>query len=247
MEERLQKILARAGISSRRGAEAIIRAGRVAVNGQIVTAMGSKADPLRDTITCDGKPVVYEEKLYVLLNKPAGYVTTLSDPQGRPVVSDLLVGISQRLFPVGRLDLDTEGALLMTNDGKLSQAILHPSFEVDKTYEALVTGSPDGASLQRLARGIRLEDGMTAPASLHTIRRIKGNTLVQITIHEGRKRQVKKMFQAIGHQVLHLKRTAYGNLRLDDLSSGAWRQLDRSDLKKIFPKKIPFTIKDILA
>ncbi len=141
MEERLQKILAKAGLASRRSAEQLIRDGRIHINGQRVQEMGHKADPACDLITCDGKPISFEQKIYILLNKPAGYVTTLSDPQGRPVVTDLLSDIPLRLFPVGRLDLDTEGALLMTNDGELGNTILHPRFEVKKTYEALVIGS----------------------------------------------------------------------------------------------------------
>jgi 23S rRNA pseudouridine2605 synthase len=247
MEERLQKILAKAGIASRRGAEQLIRDGRIRINGQVVTEMGCKTDPNRDTITCDGQPIAFEHKLYVLLNKPAGYVTTLADPQGRPKVSDLLAGIPLRLFPVGRLDFETEGALLMTNDGDLAQAILHPSFEVNKTYEAEVIGSPSADKLKRLAQGIDIDGVITRPAAIRVLRRSKDRTLVEITIHEGKKRQVRKMFQAINHRVLHLKRTAYGNLRLGALPLGKYRILDATDLKKIFPQKISFTIKNILA
>ena len=157
MEERLQKILAKAGIASRRNAEEMIRAGRIRVNGQVVTTMGCKVEPSRDQITCDGKLLVFEEKIYLLLNKPAGYVTTLADPQGRPVVTDLITGIAARLFPVGRLDLETEGALLMTNDGELANRILHPRFEVNKTYEALVAGAPSKEALALLAGGIEID------------------------------------------------------------------------------------------
>ncbi|MCL2341301.1 MAG: rRNA pseudouridine synthase [Proteobacteria bacterium] len=245
MEERLQKILAKAGIASRRQAEQLIRAGRIRINGQVVVAMGCTADPARDRITCDGKPIASEEKIYVLLNKPAGYVTTLADPQGRPVVSELLDGISARLFPVGRLDLDTEGALLMTNDGDLANRILHPRFEVNKTYEALVAGSPSPEQLRLLAQGIVIDGVKTQPARIRVLQRRPNASLIEITIHEGKKRQVRKMFQAIAHRVLHLKRTAYGRLRLGGLPLGKFRVLSADDLKKIFPHRKPFTIKNI--
>jgi 23S rRNA pseudouridine2605 synthase len=245
MEERLQKILAKAGIASRRSAEQLIRDGRIQINGQVVMEMGCKADPSHDRITCDGKPIVFEEKSYVLLNKPAGYVTTLSDPQGRPVVSELINGIPLRLFPVGRLDLDTEGALLMTNDGELGNAILHPRFEVKKTYEALVIGAPSPEKLRRLEQGIEIDGGKTRPAIIRVLKQYKDQTLIEVIIHEGKKRQVRKMFQALNHRVLHLKRTAYGKLGLGTLPLGKFRVLAPDDLKKIFSGKIPFTIKNI--
>ena len=247
MEERLQKILAKAGIASRRRAEELIRDGRIQVNGQVVKEMGCKIDPALDAVTFDGKPITFEQKLYILLNKPAGYVTTLSDPQGRPIVSDLIKEFSLRLFPVGRLDLDTEGALLMTNDGELGNAILHPSFEVNKTYEALVQGVPTADQLTLLAQGIEIDGVRTRPAAIRVLQRRRDQTLVEVVIHEGKKRQVRKMFQAVNHRVLHLKRTAYGNLRLGALPLGKYRVLGPNDLKKIFSKKIPFTIKNILA
>ncbi len=247
MEERLQKILAKAGIASRRRAEQMICDGRIQVNGQVINEMGYKADPGLDTITCDGKPIGLEQKMYVLLNKPAGYVTTLDDPQGRPVVSDLVANIPLRLFPVGRLDLETEGALLMTNDGELGNAILHPRFEVNKTYEATVTGSPSQDKIRLLEQGIEIEGIKTRPAAIRVLKRFKEQTLVEVIIHEGKKRQVRKMFQAINHRVLYLKRTAYGALQLGTLPSGKYRILEQNDLKKIFSGKIPFTIKNIPA
>jgi 23S rRNA pseudouridine2605 synthase len=245
MEERLQKILAQAGIASRRSAEQLIRDGRIRINGQVVVEMGYKADPAHDRITCDGKPITSEQKVYLLLNKPAGYVTTLSDPQGRPVVSDLTADIPLRLFPVGRLDLDTEGALLMTNDGELGNAILHPRYEVKKTYEALVVGSPSRETIKRLQEGIELDGFITRPAAIRILKQNKDQTLVEIIIHEGKKRQVRKMFAAVHHRVLHLKRTAYGKLRLGTLPLGKYRVLTPADLKNIFSGKIPFTIKNI--
>lgn len=243
MEERLQKILAKAGIASRRTAEQMIRAGRIRINGQVVMTMGCKADPSRDQITFDGNLLAFEQKIYLLLNKPSGYVTTLSDPQGRPVVTDLITDIGTRLFPVGRLDLETEGALLMTNDGDLANRILHPSFEVTKTYEALVTGLPTKETLARLKSGIEIDGALTRPATLRVLQRHTRQTLVEIVIHEGKKRQVRKMFQAVGHRVLHLRRTAYGRLLLGGLPPGEYRILNQGDLKKIFQKKILYNQK----
>lgn len=234
MEERLQKILARAGIASRRAAEALILAGRVSVDGRVVTELGCRADAAKSRILVDGRPIAAERKVYLLLNKPAGYITTLSDPQGRRRVTDLIRDIPERLFPVGRLDYDTEGALIMTNDGELAQRILHPSHEVSRSYEALVRGLPDKSTLARLASGIELEDGPTAPARLRLLRRERGRALVEIVIHEGRKRQVRRMFQAVGHPVLRLRRTAYGELRLGALEPGRYRPLGPEDIRLIF-------------
>jgi len=238
MEERLQKILARAGIASRRGAEELIRQGKVRVDGQVVVDMGVRVDPARHRIECDGQPVAMEEeKVYVLLNKPKGYLSTLSDPQGRPIVTSLLAGITARVFPVGRLDYDTEGALLLTNDGEFAQRILHPRFEINKTYVATVRGNPSAEKLAELEKGIMLEGRRTWPARINVLGRGKGETTVEITIHEGRKRQVRKMFAAIGHRVLGLKRVAYGRLMLGALPSGSYRFLDQKDLARIFSGK----------
>ncbi|MDY0389718.1 pseudouridine synthase [Desulfobulbus oligotrophicus] len=234
VEERLQKILAKAGLASRRGAEQLIREGRIQVNGQVVTNMGCKAHPLRDIITFDGKQISFEHRVYILLNKPAGYVTTLSDPQGRPVVTDLVADIPLRLFPVGRLDIETEGALLMTNDGALTNSILHPRFEVKKTYEALVSGSPSSSALRHLSQGIEIDGIRTRPAKIRVLNKTHTQTLIEIVIHEGKKRQVRKMFQAVHHKVLHLKRVAYGKLTLGTLASGKYRILTETDIKKIF-------------
>lgn len=232
---RLQKYLAQCGIASRRKAETYIAEGRVSVDGRIVDTQGAKIDPERQRILFDGKPVILEKKkMYILLNKPKGYVTTLADPQGRPIVTDLLDDIDDRLFPVGRLDLDTQGALLLTNDGELAQKMQHPSFEVNKTYEALVAGKPKRKDLVSLEKGIVLEGKMTSPAQLAVIKNFSGSTLLRITIHEGRKRQVRKMFAAIGHPVNRLKRIAYGSLYLENLPEGSYRRLNKQDLKKIF-------------
>jgi len=197
--------------------------------------MGSKIDPETQKICVDNKPVTMKEiPVTVLLNKPRGYVTTLSDPQGRPIVTSLLQGIEARLFPVGRLDLDTEGALILTNDGNLAESIQHPRFEVKKTYEALVRGCPTASDLRRLEQGIVLDGKKTSPATAAIIKRVRNTTLVKITIHEGRKRQVKKMFSAVGKPVVQLKRIAYGRLYLQNLPVGNFRILSSDDIKKIF-------------
>lgn len=246
MEERLQKILAKAGIASRRKAEELIRQGRVSVNGSVVTELGSKFDPAQSRITFDGQPVNIEEKIYILLNKPTGYVTTLSDPQGRPIVTDLLPDITQRVFPVGRLDFDTEGALILTNDGRLGQCIIHPSYEVNKTYLATVSGKPSKAAIAQLRKGVLLEDGhKTWPAKVRNIRSTGAESTLELTIHEGKKRQVRRMLAAVDHPVKALKRTAYGDLQLGNLAKGACRFLTPQDLKKIFSGKIPFTFNKI--
>ncbi len=238
MKERLQKVLARSGACSRRKAEEFIKQGRVTVDGKVVTEMGLKVDPDLQRITLNGRPVRFSsKKITVLLNKPTGYVTTLSDPQGRPIVSSLLKGIPERLFPVGRLDLDTSGALILTNDGDLAQRIQHPSFEINKTYVAKVKGRPSAESLARLGKGIKLEGRMTYPAHLKVRQQTTRFSVIEIVIHEGRKRQVRKMFAAIGHPVLELSRIAYGQLKLGSLASGAIRILKKKDISRIFSSK----------
>ncbi|MCI5163551.1 MAG: rRNA pseudouridine synthase [Candidatus Electrothrix sp. AX5] len=232
--ERIQKIIAHAGICSRRKAEEYIAEGRVKVDGKPVTQPGLKVDPEQVVITVDGKPLREEKKIYILLHKPRGYVTTMSDPQGRPIVTDLLPEIKERLFPVGRLDLDSEGALLLTNDGALANQVLHPRFEVNKTYEATVRDLPKKSDLQRLEQGIVLDGKKTWPAQLRILKKKKDVTVIEIIIHEGKKRQVRKMFQAVGHPVIRLKRTAYGRLRLKNLQEGRYRFLDEIDVKKLF-------------
>jgi 23S rRNA pseudouridine2605 synthase len=237
MLERLQKVLAKAGIASRRGAEELIRQGKVRVDGRVVTEMGTKVDPEIQEIECAGVTLAsQEEKVYILLHKPSGYLSTVDDPQGRPIVTDLLKNIKERVYPVGRLDLDTEGALLLTNDGELAQKILHPSHEVNKTYVAKVKGLPGKKKLEALSRGIELEGRKTWPAKIEVLNTKAQLTTIQITIHEGRKRQVRKMFESIGHSVLGLKRIAYGQLELGELRSGKYRFLTPADIKFIFYK-----------
>ncbi|MEJ2033934.1 MAG: pseudouridine synthase [Deltaproteobacteria bacterium] len=235
MKERLQKILARAGIASRRRAEEYIRQGRVKVDGRVVTEMGFQVDPGRHLVECDGKPVTSGERfVYILLNKPRGYVSTVHDPQGRPVVTSLLKGVRERVFPVGRLDLDSEGALLLTNDGEVANRILHPRFEVKKTYLARVAGQPGADELRRLAAGIVIEGRRTWPAQIEVLESDPASSLIEVIIHEGRKRQIRKMFAAIGHPVRQLKRTAYGGLGLGSLPSGRYRVLQRRELARIW-------------
>lgn len=237
MNERLQKILAGSGLCSRRQAEEFIKQGKVAVDGEVVREMGVKVDPEHQEITFEGKPLFQvEKKVYFLLNKPKGYVTTLRDPQNRPIVTSLLPRSAERVFPVGRLDLDTEGALLLTNDGDFAQRVQHPSFEVTKTYVAKVTGTPSREKIARLEQGIEVEGKITAPARVKLLE--KGpQARLEITIHEGRKRQVRKMFAAINHPVLELKRIAYGRLMLGSLPTGKYRTLSAKDLNEIFFKK----------
>jgi len=231
--ERLQKVLAAAGVCSRRQAEKLIEAGRVAVDGEVIAVLGSKVDPDHQEITVDGRPLASPKLVYFLLNKPRGYVTTMHDPQGRPLVTSLLKGVKERVFPVGRLDIDTEGALLLTNDGELAQKVLHPSHEIDRTYLARVSGSPSPDNLDKLRRGILLEGRKTWPAQLKVLETAGNSTRIEITIHEGRKRQVRKMFAAIGHPVQALTRTAYGKLALGNLPSGQFRRLSSADLRKL--------------
>ena len=235
MQERLQKVLAKAGIASRRKAEELIRSGRIRVDGRVVTEMGIQVDPEVQRIECDGIPLpAGEKKIYVLLYKPVGFLSTVHDPHGRPIVTNLLQNMKERVYPVGRLDLDSEGALLLTNDGELTQKILHPSHEVNKTYEAKVKGKPDKKKLAALARGIVIEGKKTWPATLVVLKEEARTTTIQVIIHEGRKRQVRKMFAAIGHPVLELKRTAYGKLGLGDLTPGTYRFLTPADIALIF-------------
>lgn len=232
--ERLQKVLAAAGVCSRRQAEKLISDGRVTVDGQVVNTLGSKVDPAHQEIRVDGHPLGRTGLVYYLLNKPRGYVTTMSDPQGRPLVTSLLKGVKARVFPVGRLDIDTSGALILTNDGDLTQKVLHPSHEINRTYRARVTGRPDEAQLDALRQGILLEGRKTWPALIRVVGSDRDSTMIEITIHEGRKRQVRKMFAAIGHPVRELARTAYAKLELGNLPIGRFRELTPNDLEKLF-------------
>ena len=224
---RLNAYLARAGIASRRGSDDLIKEGRVKVNdepGQLNTYVHAG-----DRVEVDGEPVAAQQLTYVLLNKPAGTVTTASDPQGRPTVVELVDEVPERIVPVGRLDADTTGALLLTNDGALAHRLAHPRYGVDKVYEVEVEGEPEAAALRQLAEGVELDDGRTAPAKA----RLLGPSLVELTLHEGRKHQVKRMCEAVGHPVQHLHRSRYAGLTLGGLEPGRWRELEPSEVKRL--------------
>ena len=223
---RLNAYLARAGAASRRGADELIRAGRVVVNGEpgrLTTSVGR-----RDVVELDGRRLTLQPLSYVLLHKPGGTVTTTRDPQRRATVVDL-VDVQARVVPVGRLDADTTGALLLTNDGDLAHRLAHPRYEIEKVYEADVEGDPDERTISRLAEGVELEDGVTAPAR---IRRL-GRGRLELVLHEGRNRQVKRMCEAVGHPVRRLHRPLYAGLTLDGLRPGRWRELERAEVERL--------------
>ena len=227
---RLNAYLARAGVASRRRADELISTGRVRVNGepgQLNTVVGS-----RDVVDVDGRRVVQQRLSYVLLHKPAAVVTTARDPQGRPTVVDL-VSHAARIVPVGRLDADTTGALLLTNDGPLAHRLAHPRYGVPKVYEAEVEGAPSPGAVARLREGVELEDGHTAPADVRLLRRRTGSTLLQLTLHEGRKHQVKRMCAAVGHHVRRLHRRRYAGLEVAGLEPGEWRELTKGEVAEL--------------
>ena len=232
MEERLQKILAAAGVASRREAEKIIAAGRVTVNGRVVTELGKKFDAAKCRIAVDGKLLAAEEKMYYIFNKPRGVVTTMKDEKGRKCIADFVQDLPVRVYAVGRLDYNTEGLLILTNDGELAQALMHPSHEVGKTYVAKVVGIVPQEKLDQLRIGVKLEDGMTAPAivNLHSYDHERHLTIFDITIHEGRNRQVRRMCDFIGFPVRELKRTKMGPLGLNGLGKGKLRELSADEL-----------------
>ncbi|MDA8422072.1 MAG: pseudouridine synthase [Nitrospiraceae bacterium] len=234
MLERVQKIISAAGVTSRRAAEQLITEGRVRVNGKVVTELGTKADASKDHIKVDGKLINPKQPLvYIMLNKPAGFVTTMADPEGRPTVLNLLKGLKVRVYPVGRLDYNTEGLLLLTNDGDFAHLITHPKHEFPKTYRAKVKGMLTDEQINLLEQGIYLDDGKTAPAKLKKISKEEANSWLEITIHEGRKRQVRRMFDRVGHSVIKLKRVKTGNLVLGDLPEGSFRYLSGTEVKEL--------------
>ena len=233
---RLQKILSRAGIASRRAAETLIAEGRVSVNGATVREMGTKADAAADDIRVDGRRIRAAEPLrYILLNKPAGYVTTRSDPQRRPTVIDLLRGVREYVYPAGRLDYDTEGLLLLTNDGDLAAKLTHPRHGVERTYEARVAGVPSASAIERLRTGVPLDGRRTRPAEVTLLHRghTDRDSLLVLTIREGRNRQVRRMCQAVGHPVRTLARTRMGSLRDARLKRGMWRDLTVDEIRAL--------------
>ena len=234
MLERLQKIIADAGIASRRAAEKYIEEGRVSVNGKVVTRQGTKADPDSDEIRIDGKLISTDvAKIYLMLNKPPGYVTTLKDPEGRPIVTDLLHIKSARIYPVGRLDYDSEGLLILTNDGTFAQRLQHPRYQVPRTYLVKVRGGIRPADVQRFLDGIELEDGAFAPRELVLERVNPKSCWLRITTSEGRNRVIRRAFEALGHPVARLIRVSYGRLRLGDLKTGEYRYLTKPEIESL--------------
>ena len=237
MEERLQKIISRAGLASRRAAEAMILAGRVEVDGQAVRELGQKFDPQLAQIKVDGRVLGSPERhVYYLLNKPKGYVSTARDERGRKTVLELLPEARERIYPIGRLDMNTEGLLLLTNDGELMNGLLHPRYEVQKTYVARLAAGLSSREISALQAGVELEDGLTAPALVRVLEEAPGRTRVEITIHEGRNRQVRRMFKALGHEVLALKRTAFAGLTLEGVRRGEHRPLREDEVQMLYEK-----------
>lgn len=236
MEERLQKFLSRAGIASRRGAEKLITDGRVRVNGNTVTELGTKIDPLRDKIVFDGRQIrLNTKKVYYILNKPRGYISSVKDDRGRKTVVDIITDTEERIFPIGRLDYQTEGLLLLTNDGDFMNKLLHPKYEIEKTYVAKIEGLITKEDMFRLADGVELEDGKTAPADVYLDSYDKSakRSIVEITIHEGRNRQVRRMFKALGYEVKSLKRIAFAGLTLRGLKRGEYRELTEAEMRRL--------------
>jgi 23S rRNA pseudouridine2605 synthase len=238
--DRLQKLISLAGVASRRHAEEMILSGRVTVNGKVIRTLGSKADPNKDHVKVDGKLLLFHHPpLYILMNKPKGVITSLSDPLNRPTVRGLLRGVKSRVYPVGRLDYDTEGLLLLTNDGELAEHLMHPRSEVQKGYWAKVRGTLSETETLKLTRGgMALSQGKTAPCQIRTLRKSGENSWVEIILHEGKKRQVREMLERVGHPISKLKRVRYAFLTLDNLLPGEWRYLTQKEVAKL--KKIGY-------
>lgn len=241
--ERLQKIIAQSGLASRRAAESFITSGRVRVNGVVVTELGAKADPREDKIEVDGKRLVAEDPIYLVLHKPRGVVSTLSDPEGRPTVADMIKGVDARLYPVGRLDFATSGVLLMTNDGDFANGLLHPSGGVPKTYVLKVHGAMQDEHLDPWRMGIQLEDGLTQPTDVRIMRHEDDKTWLELTLREGRNQQIRRMGDATGWHVMRLARVSFAGVTSDGLRPGEWRSLTAAellDIRKAFgvPKKV---------
>ena len=233
--ERLQKIMSRAGITSRRAAEKLILAGRVQVNGEKITRLGTTADPRNDRILVDGRPLSFPyASSYILLHKPVGVVCTLKDPEGRPTVRDLLRAVRERVFPVGRLDYDSSGLLLLTNDGELTERLLHPRYQIPRTYHAKVSGTPPPAALKALREGVQLDDGtITAPTEVSLLRITYKKAWLEISLREGRNREIRRMCEAVGHRVEKLIRVRFGPLTLSNLPIGAYRSLTIMEVRAL--------------
>ncbi|MEA4926670.1 MAG: pseudouridine synthase [Syntrophomonadaceae bacterium] len=230
---RIAKYLAHAGIASRRQAEALIAQGRVKLNGSVVTDMAISVESPVDLVEFDDKPVLPEKPVYIMLYKPAGYICTVDDPQGRATVLELVRAVKERIYPVGRLDYDTEGLLLLTNDGQFTNRIIHPRYKIDKKYLVWVQGLLNSHELNLLRNGVQLEDGITAPAAVNLLKGDKRTSVIELIIHEGRKRQVKRMCNAVGHRVVRLQRTALEFLTLDGLQPGDFRYLQQDEVNRL--------------
>lgn len=231
MEERLQKYMARCGVASRRKCEEIITSGRVKVNDIVVNELGAKIDCKIDVVSVDDKIVKPEEnKVYIMLNKPEGYVSTVKDEKDRNTILDL-VKVEERVYPIGRLDYDTSGLILLTNDGEVYNKIIHPRVAIDKVYIALVKGIPDNEKIHRFEKGINIGDYVTAPGNCEIIKRYDNSCELKIIIHEGKNRQVRRMCDAIGHPVIALKRVSIGSIKLGSLPKGKWRFLSEKELE----------------
>ena len=229
---RLQKYIANAGVTSRRKAEELILQGRVRVNGILVKELGTRVDPSKDVITVDGKEIKLEEgKVYILLNKPEGYVTSLKDPHNDKLVLDLVKDVKERIFPVGRLDKDTSGLLIMTNDGDIAYKLTHPRYKIWKKYIALVKGCPDSNTIDKLQNGVIIDGRKTSKAHVKLIRRQGRNSVLEISIYEGRNRQIRKMCKYVGHPVVKLKRISIGNIKLNGVEEGKWRHLTKEEVE----------------
>jgi 23S rRNA pseudouridine2605 synthase len=233
--DRLQKILSAAGVASRRQAEALITAGRVTVNGRVIRQLGERADARADRIAVDGERVRVEQgRRTIVLHKPRGVVSTLADPEGRPTVRGLITGVRERLYPVGRLDLQTTGLILLTNDGQLAAALMHPRQAVPRVYEAKVRGRPSGAALARLRRGVTLDDGPAQPLRVRLVRTLPTKSWIEITLREGRWHEVRRLCEAVGHPVEKLSRIRVGPIRLSTLELGAWRDCTAGELRALY-------------
>lgn len=231
---RLQKFLANAGVASRRKAEALIQAGRVAVNGHVVTELGTRIDAATDTIVVDGRKILETESVWIALHKPGGYVSTRADPHGRPTIYELLPESLHALNYVGRLDVESEGLMLLTNDGDGAHRLLHPSFQVARVYDVLVSGAVGSDVVQRLLSGVELEDGVARAESVEVLpARGTGGSALRLVLREGRKREVRRMLRAVGHNVRRLMRVSYGPIQLGRLAPGKWRRLSAAELRAL--------------
>lgn len=232
--QRLNKIISMAGIASRRRADELISSGLVAVNGRVETGLGSKAIWGVDSITVGSEAVPDPpEKIYVMLHKPFAYVSTLRDPEGRPIIRDLIKDVKERIYPVGRLDFDSSGLLILTNDGELAYRLMHPRFRIPRTYKVTIEGSLSDVSVEILRKGVSLDDGPTGAAHVKVIERRQDRSVVRITIFEGRSREIRRMFEAVGHKTIHLIRIGYGSLHVGDLKVGKYRHLKDSEVRSL--------------